>query len=384
VRIKPNFIAIPIAALLGLIGAIGVTAFFTISGAEQTEAKQVGFRGVGLLQNIDPVALRETAPIHRVPEPEPVEEIDPNNPPLSVTQKYKNVQVLTDLNVQQFSRLMQALTQWVSPEQGCAYCHNTKNLASDEKYAKVVARHMLQMTRNLNVQWKSHVGETGVTCYTCHRGQPVPSGDWFEKVAAASDAPNRMLGTRAGQNTAGVSTVGNTSLPYDPLTIFLNKEAPNIRVQGELPLAGESNNRRSVKQTEHTYGLMIYMANSLGVNCTYCHNSRAFANWEQSPPPRATAWYGIRMVRDLNVTYLAPVGKLLPDFRLSPVGDEPKVACATCHKGAAKPLYGVSMIPDYPELGIEAKAPYSAGPKTLAEVVPMDPYPRKAAAKTEE
>ena len=157
-RIKPNFIAIPIAALLGLIGAIGVTAFFTISGAEQTEAKQVGFRGVGLLQNIDPVALRETAPIHRVPEPEPVEEIDPNNPPLSVTQKYKNVQVLTDLNVQQFSRLMQALTQWVSPEQGCAYCHNTKNLASDEKYAKVVARHMLQMTRNLNVQWKSHVG----------------------------------------------------------------------------------------------------------------------------------------------------------------------------------------------------------------------------------
>ena len=180
-----------------MIGAIGVTAFFTISGAEQTEAKQVGFRGVGLLQNIDPVALRETAPIHRVPEPEPVEEIDPNNPPLSVTQKYKNVQVLTDLNVQQFSRLMQALTQWVSPEQGCAYCHNTKNLASDEKYAKVVARHMLQMTRNLNVQWKSHVGETGVTCYTCHRGQPVPSGDWFEKVAAASDAPNRMLGTRA-------------------------------------------------------------------------------------------------------------------------------------------------------------------------------------------
>jgi hypothetical protein len=42
------------------------------------------------------------------------------------------------------------------------------------------------------------------------------------------------------------------------------------------------------------------------------------------------------------------------------------------------------MIPDYPELGIEAKAPYSAGPKTLAEVVPLDPYPRKAAAKTEE
>jgi len=33
-----------------------------------------------------------------------------------------------------------------------------------------------------------------------------------------------------------------------------------------------SGNRSSIKQTEWTYSLMIHMSESLGVNCTYCHN----------------------------------------------------------------------------------------------------------------
>ncbi len=37
---------------------------------------------------------------------------------------------------------------------------------------------MLQMTRAINAQWKQHVADTGVTCYTCHRGQPVPAEVW--------------------------------------------------------------------------------------------------------------------------------------------------------------------------------------------------------------
>ena len=42
--------------------------------------------------------------------------------------------------------------------------------------------------------------------------------------------------------------------------------------------------RSSIKQTEWTYALMMHFSTALGVNCTYCHNSRIFASWEQSSP----------------------------------------------------------------------------------------------------
>ena len=50
--------------------------------------------------------------------------------------------------------------------------------------------------------------------------------------------------------------------------------------------------------------LMMHISKALGVNCTFCHNSRSFTAWDQSTPQRATTWYGIRMMRDLNANYL--------------------------------------------------------------------------------
>ena len=38
---------------------------------------------------------------------------------------------------------------------------------------------MIQMTQHINADWKTHVAETGVTCYTCHRGNTVPAEIWF-------------------------------------------------------------------------------------------------------------------------------------------------------------------------------------------------------------
>ena len=35
---------------------------------------------------------------------------------------------------------MAAITAWVSPKEGCNYCHEGADLASDAKYTKVVAR----------------------------------------------------------------------------------------------------------------------------------------------------------------------------------------------------------------------------------------------------
>ena len=66
---------------------------------------------------------------------------------------------------------------------------------------------------------------------------------------------------------------------------------------------------------------MIHMSESLGVGCVQCHNSRAFAEWNQSPPQRVTAWHGIRMVRNLNNDFMVPLTAGQPKNRLGPSGD---------------------------------------------------------------
>jgi photosynthetic reaction center cytochrome c subunit len=100
---------------------------------------------------------------------------------------------------------------------------------------------------------------------------------------------------------------------------------------------------------------MVHMSESLGVNCTYCHNTRNFASWEESRPQRVTAWHGIRMARDLNNDYMTPLTDTFPANRLGPKGDVAKVNCTTCHQGAYKPLYGAAMAKDFPELQAVAK-----------------------------
>jgi hypothetical protein len=59
--------------------------------------------------------------------------------------------------VGEFTRTMTAMTNWVSPKEGCTYCHNPANFADDSKYTKVVARRMLEMTQHINADWKTHV-----------------------------------------------------------------------------------------------------------------------------------------------------------------------------------------------------------------------------------
>jgi photosynthetic reaction center cytochrome c subunit len=64
------------------------------------------------------------------------------------------------------------------------------------------------------------------------------------------------------------------------------------------------------------------------------------------------------MVRELNNAYLNPLEPVFPPHRLSPEGDGPKVGCETCHKGVYKPLFGITMLNDYPELaGVVTERP---------------------------
>lgn len=200
---------------------------------------------------------------------------------------------------------------------------------------------MIQMTRNINTTWTGHVAQTGVTCCTCHMGNPVPTAPWY--FTDRNQVLRHLL------------------------------DRTDVRVQSRVALASVDSNRSSIKQTEYAYSLMMHMSRSLGVNCTFCHNSRQWFYWDESAPQRLTALRGIRMVRELNLNYLVPLQSVWPEgprvdaahldqygglqaahsassARLGPLGDGPKIQCSTCHNGAYKPLYGAKMAKDYPGL----------------------------------
>ena len=261
---------------------------------------------------------------------------------------YENVQVLGDLSAEQFNRLMVSITEWVAPQQGCTYCHSTENMASDELYQKRVARRMIQMTQYINSSWKeNHVHQAGVTCYTCHRGNPVPANIWFDRPIQGE---GRFIPRNNSQNLASAE-VGNTSLPYDVYQAFYqHKDTPADAVRVNATTALPETKGKPIQDAEKTFAIMISMSQSLGVNCTFCHNTRSVAQWDTSTPNRVHAWYGIRMVRDLNQDYLTPLTSVFPRNRLGVLGDAPKVNCATCHNGANKPLNGANVIDPYPEL----------------------------------
>ncbi len=330
-----------------------VCAALLTAGCEHPpmDAEQLGFRGTAMEQVTNPRRVADAADLHVVPEPLPAV---PDSGPRA-SEIYQNVQVLGDLSVGQFTRVMAAITQWVSPEEGCNYCHEGGNFASDAVYTKVVTRSMLQMTAYVNTQWEPHVGGVGVTCYTCHRGKHIPANVWY--IDPQENTPRGLMANPRGQNRPD-SSVAYSSLPYDPFTPYLLGDT-EIRIQGGTALP--TGNDNSIEATEMTYGLMMHMSDGLGVNCTYCHNSRAMGKWEQSTPMRVTAWHGIRMARDLNNAYMVPLTDVFPDDmdRKGPTGDVLKVNCATCHNGIAKPLNGVSMAADYPELNRASLSPVS-------------------------
>ena len=322
-----------------LITTVALSALLAGCERPPVQSTQVGWRGTGMVQVENPRTLaKRTAAEPAVPD------VGPPTPPApgpKAKDVYQNVKVLGDLSPAEFTRHMLAITQWVAPNEGCTYCHG-ENFADDGKYTKVVARRMIEMTRNVNTAWEPHVGKTGVTCYTCHRGKPVPGNIWFTAVPPKNNRVGPGFGDDAGQNRA-VPSIASASLPYDPFTPFL-LEAEPIRAQTGTALP--TGNRASIKQAEWTYSLMNHMSQGLGVNCTFCHNTQSFQSW-QGPAQRVTAWHGIRMVREMNKDYMAPLTASFPAHRLGPGGDVAKANCATCHQGVNKPLGGLAMAKDF-------------------------------------
>lgn len=263
---------------------------------------------------------------------------------------------LANLTPENYARLVTAMREWT----GIPDLLEPGN----DSYQTQVAYSMIEMTQNINQNWIGHVqanAEVGVTCYTCHRGQAVPNNVWFK----VSPVNSNVAGWSANQNR--VTMVSNfTSLPSDYLeTYLLADESGNYANIGVHDLESRVQQQPGdplIQQAERTYAFMNYFANSLGVNCVFCHNSRAFYDPGQVTPQWATASLGIAMVQETLELYILPLQDVLPAERLGPVyADVPKLACRTCHQGEQQPLNGLNVIRNWPELAVLDGAPdYSA------------------------
>lgn len=355
-----------LAPSLALVGAALSVALLYTFETDDKKPVQTGYRGTGMVQMVRTSVTATDAAANVVPEAQP----KADKTGKKASEVYQNVQVLKDLDEGEFNRLMAAITEWVSPDQGCAYCHgDSGNFAEDKLYTKIVSRRMIQMTQSINANYTAHVQQTGVTCYTCHRGLPVPNNIWFQDPGG-----NGKYTRTTGRNSPSAA-VGLTSLPYDPFTPYLAQDN-SIRVASTQALPNPDANNASIQRTEWTYGLMMHLSTSLGVNCTFCHNTRSFSAWEASSSQRVTAWHGIRMTQALNKSYLEPLTGVFPAHRLGEAGDVAKLNCATCHQGVNKPLLGISMVKDYPELKVStepapALAPLPPPPATPPNLAPV-------------
>lgn len=344
------------AILIGVLGGAVFAGAMIVSfgNPAQTASLQTGPRGTGM--SVAEFNVARLAPDPTIADMYTEAAYIPEGGEPLAKDIYQNVQVLGELTEDNFNRVMNAVTQWVAPEQGCAYCHGDGDLETygeDNLYTKVVSRRMIQMTQNLNENWSGHVNanaEVGVTCYTCHRGENVPSEIWFN----ITPVNERVEGWASVQNRA-TSISQSTSLPSNALEVYLTDPDSLVNVHDlESRVAGVpglTEGVQSIQKTEMTYSLMNYFSNALGVNCVFCHNSRAFYDPGQVTPQWATALLGRQMVIEMNVDYLIPLQDVYPPERLGPIyADAPKAACKTCHKGYQQPLQGTNVIADWPEL----------------------------------
>lgn len=348
--------SITAVAAAGVLAAAAFVVFVPTWTGVPHAAQEVGFPQQVLFHG-----AAERAPGNQAPSPlPPAKEGGP-----SATEAYKNVTVLTDVSAAEFMRLQEAITAWVSPKEGCGFCHEGGDYASDAKPQKAAARVMLQMTRHLNADWSQHVAGAGVTCYTCHRGQPVPGATWFP----SAPAPQRRFIAKRDNWQENATTVRGFFPDNGFAEYFLDDQpiaAQSTTIEPTHTIGSWAENKR-------IYEMMMQMSDGIGANCGYCHNSRAFESWAESTPYRWNAWHAIRMVRDVNRNYLLQVAPLVPQSRTlegetripaiparltGAQAGNGLVTCVTCHLGVTKPLGGANMVHDYP--GLTAPAPQAS------------------------
>ena len=127
------------------------------------------------------------------PQSSAVAQQPPAQLPQTAEAKYRNIQVLKGLPATQLEPAMAFISGSLGVR--CSHCHMNQ-FEKDDKPTKLAARRMIQMVFDLNKG--SFGGERAVSCYTCHRGNPLPvsvpavgQNPWSPKAAetAKEDKP---------------------------------------------------------------------------------------------------------------------------------------------------------------------------------------------------
>ncbi|XBQ15406.1 MAG: photosynthetic reaction center cytochrome PufC [Oceanicaulis sp.] len=327
-------------------------------------------------EELGPAAISMYTLNARTRRPDPLNELEFPVPPLvedagvTAGEVYDDVQVLGDLDRAQFDRLQVAITRWVAPNEGCTFCHaeaanGLPDFDAEPPYQFDVAREMMKMVRELNAE-EDHIRPQGVTCFTCHRGQNVPEYGWYK----AGDWPGpEERWYQEPPPWIRTATTIRDFFPREAFELFLLEDDRAAGLQARDAIVPPEREPELPPEegpvftrAENTYLLMMQMSDALGQNCTFCHNTRAFYDWEQSTPYRVDAFHAIHQTRRINRDHIEPLADILPEDRLGPVGDPFKANCMSCHVGERKPLGGVPMLSLFPGLVGETPEPETARP----------------------
>ncbi len=292
-----------------------------------------------------------------------------------------NVQVLTGMTSAQVWTYMQ---QYVSGALGvgCQYCHDLNNFAADTYAQKLSARNMLYLVSDVNAKfivnlpnWKGNY----VQCATCHNNAPknmeavgaqfvrsVPDIPVTVDPLDAQGAPvtdpalkPEAIRDQVSLQDAVLWYIYNYQVwkPFDP--------ADPESGRGSLALTVDGG--RTQEQVTINQNVMNYHSWSLGVGCTYCHNSRNFVAYElgaASNIANAQAGYNKLKAQQMMLltTWLAenwasygavPVATIPPElqggasrFSYQRLGDGQTYnvpGCYTCHRGLAIPRAAINQ-----------------------------------------
>lgn len=328
----------------GLIGAIAFVAAiaFMVVPAQlgriwPTTSDQTGFRGTGMAVVEYDTVIADAVATNVQPEGLGAPIVPTPGEPMADSLGYPYTEALAGLTVQNFERLNAAIGAWIGTEGAFG--------PDADGYLQAVSERHVEMTRAINEEWDAHVGPTGVNCYTCHRGELQPAATWFSPTPLNDWAgPSAMFQNRA------TAMNYSTGLPVDAMQTYLLEEDQVVGVNGYESRNTTGEPGASIYHTYQTFSLMQHFANSIGANCTYCHNTRSIADPGGFTPQWGTTQIGRAMTQDINNNWINASADLLPPERLGPLGDPAKVNCTTCHYGAPQTFNGASAVADWPEL----------------------------------
>ncbi|HMQ29996.1 MAG TPA: photosynthetic reaction center cytochrome c subunit family protein [Chloroflexaceae bacterium] len=297
-----------------------------------------------------------------------------------------NVQVLAGLSS---AEVWTYMVQYVSGGLGvgCQYCHDLNNFAADTYPQKISARNMLYLVSDVNANfivdlpnWQGNY----VQCATCHNNAPVNLEAVSEQfVKSVPDIP--VVVDPLDENGAPITDPaakpeeirGQVGLQDAVLWYIYNYQVwrpfdPADPESGRGSLALTLDGGRTQDQVTINQNVMNLQAWSLGVGCTFCHNSRNFVGYELNTASNlANPLYGYNKLKAQRMmqltTYLAenwPTYGAVPKAEIPPallggaspfsyqtLGDGQLYnvpGCYTCHQGANIPRAAINQanIPD--------------------------------------